>query len=142
MDVSISSESTKSFLMSQGSGGFVYRVPSSVQIKDFATGIEDAIRCILPAKTVIDLQLDDGSPTVGPLTTVGKRQSVIGGAPIEPVTIKVTPLRPLFKVEDNEKCFRGSEFNMSLTFCTITNNSDPDSLSSFIPSAGMVPTQS
>ena len=104
------------FSIPKGSGGFVYRVPSSVQIKDFATVIEEAIRCILPAKTVIDLQLDDGSPTVGPLSTVGKRQSVIGGAPIEPVTIKVTPLRPLFKDEDNEKCFRGSELNFFLIF--------------------------
>ena len=65
---------------------------------------------------MIDLQLDDGSPTVGPLTNVGKRQSVIGGAPVEPVTIKVTPLRPLFKVEADEKCFRGSEFILSPTF--------------------------
>ena len=38
-----------------------------------------------------------------------KRQTVgIGGAPSEPVKIKVTPLRPLFKIEDNEKCFRGT----------------------------------
>ena len=104
------------FSIPKGSGGFVYRAPSSVQIKDFATVIEEAIRCILPAKTIIDLQLDDGSPTVGPLSTVGKRQSVIGGAPIEPVTIKVTPLRPLFKDVDNETCFRGSELNL-LLFC-------------------------
>ncbi|KAL3808937.1 hypothetical protein ACHAXA_001128 [Cyclostephanos tholiformis] len=95
-------------LHSQGSGGFIYRVPSSVQIKDFAKRLEDTIRCILPAKTVIDLLLDDGSPTMTQLSNVSKRSSVIGGAPIEPVKIKVTPLRPLFKIEDDEKCFRGT----------------------------------
>ena len=51
-----------------------------------------------------------------PSSNVGKRSSAIGGAPIEPVTIKVTPLRPLFKVEDDEKCFRGSEFDLELIF--------------------------
>ena len=37
------------------------------------------------------------------------RTVAIGGAPLESVKIKVTPLRPLFKIEDNEKCFRGSK---------------------------------
>ncbi len=83
-------------------------MPSSVQIKDFAKRLEDTIRCILPAKTVIDLLLDDGSVTVTQLSNVSKRSSVIGGAPIEPVKIKVTPLRPLFKIEDDDKCFRGT----------------------------------
>ena len=41
-------------------------------------------------------------------TTGGKRSTVIGGAPSEPVKIKVTPLRPLSKIEDNEKAFRGT----------------------------------
>ena len=95
-------------LHSQGSEGFIYRVPNSVQIKDFASRLENAIRCILPAKTMIDLLLDDGSPTMAPKSTGGKR-SAIGSAPMEPVKIKVTPLRPLFKIEDNEKCFRGSK---------------------------------
>jgi hypothetical protein len=45
---------------------------------------------------------------MAPKTTSGKRQAVIGGAPIEPIKIKVTPLRPLFKMEDTEKCFRGT----------------------------------
>jgi hypothetical protein len=44
-----------------------------------------------------------------PLKTAGgKRQLGIGGAPIEPIKIKVTPIRPLFKMEDTEKCFRGT----------------------------------
>lgn len=94
--------------MSQGSEGFIYRVPNSVQIKDFASRLESAIRCILPSKTTIDLLLDDGSPTMAPKSTSSKRPTVIGGAPSEPVKIKVTPLRPLFKIEDNEKCFRGT----------------------------------
>jgi len=67
------------------------------------------VRCILPNKTTIDLLLDDGSPTAMPNALGNKRQTVgIGGAPSEPVKIKVTPLRPLFKIEDNEKCFRGT----------------------------------
>lgn len=94
---------------SQGSEGFIYRVPNSVQIRDFASRLESAVRCILPNKTTIDLHLDDGSPTLAARTSGGKRQAVIGGAPIEPAKIKITPLRPLFKMEDNEKCFRGSE---------------------------------
>jgi len=96
-------------LHSQGSEGFIYRAPNSVQIKDFASRLENAVRCILPNKTMIDLVLDDGSPTVTTKGAGGKRSNVvIGGAPIEPVKIKVTPLRPLFKMEDNEKCFRGT----------------------------------
>ena len=95
-------------LSSQGASGFVYRVPNNVQIKSFAKRLEETIRCILPQKTIIDLLLDDGSPTTTQLSISGKRPSVIGGAPIEPVKIKVTPLRPLYKVEDDEKCFRGT----------------------------------
>jgi len=95
-------------LQTQGSEGFIYRVPNSVQIKDFASRLESAVRCILPNKTTIDLLLDDGSPTLTPKSTGSKSRNVIGGAPIDPVKIKVTPLRPLFKTEDNEKCFRGT----------------------------------
>lgn len=96
-------------LHTQGSEGFIYRVPSKVTSKQFATNLEAAVRCILPNKTTIDLLLDDGSPTVMPNALGNKRQTVgIGGAPSEPVKIKVTPLRPLFKIEDNEKCFRGT----------------------------------
>lgn len=96
-------------LHSQGSEGFIYRQPNSVQIKDFASRLEKAVRGILPNKTVIDLTLDDGSPTMAQRPTGGKRAGVVvGGAPIEPVKIKITPLRPLFKIEDNEKCFRGT----------------------------------
>eukprot|EP00804_Cyclotella_cryptica_P022229 CCRYP_017931-RA/>CCRYP_017931-RA protein AED:0.02 eAED:0.02 QI:5792/1/1/1/0.8/0.81/11/115/2214 len=95
-------------LHTQGSEGFIYRVDSSVGIKEFALGLENSVRAILPVKSTIDLLLDDGSPTMAAKTTGGKRQAVIGGAPIEPIKIKVTPLRPLFKMEDTEKCFRGT----------------------------------
>ena len=87
---------------------FVYRAPNSAQIKDFGSRLESAVRSILPNKTTIDLVLDDGSPTMTPKAPGNKRQPVIGGAPIEPIKIKVTPLRPLFKMEDTEKCFRGT----------------------------------
>lgn len=96
--------------MPQGSEGFIYRAPSSVKIRDFASRLENAVRCILPNKTTIDLMLDDGSPTMAPRAAGNKPRTVaIGGAPLESVKIKVTPLRPLFKIEDNEKCFRGSK---------------------------------
>ena len=96
-------------LHTQGSEGFIYRTPHSVQIKDFAATLENAVRSILPSKATIDMQIDDGSPTVTPKTAFGKRSNAIGGAPIEPIKIKITPLRPVFKVEDSEKCFRGSK---------------------------------
>ena len=92
-------------LHAQGSEGFVYRVPSSFSIKDFASRLETSIRSILPAKSTIDILLDDGSPVVP--KTSGKRGSALGGVTGEPIKIKVTPLRPLFKMEDSEKCFRG-----------------------------------
>ncbi|KAL7554277.1 hypothetical protein ACHAWF_017721 [Thalassiosira exigua] len=94
-------------LHSQGSEGFIYRVPNSVQIKDFASRLENSLRSILPAKTMIDLTLDDGSP-MAPRAPGGKRSGVIGGSTIEPVKIKITPLRPLFRIEDEEQCFRGT----------------------------------
>ena len=97
-------------LHTQGSEGFIYRTPHSVQIKEFAATLENAVRSILPSKTTIDMQIDDGSPTVAQKTAFGKRSNAIGGAPIEPIKIKITPLRPVFKVEDSEKCFRGSEY--------------------------------
>eukprot|EP00984_Skeletonema_dohrnii_P030698 scaffold22391_cov141-Skeletonema_dohrnii-CCMP3373.AAC.2 len=95
-------------LHTQGSEGFIYRTPHSVQIKDFAATLENAVRSILPSKTTIDMQIDDGSPTVTQKAGFGKRSNAIGGAPIEPIKIKITPLRPVFKVEDSEKCFRGT----------------------------------
>ena len=92
-------------LHAQGSEGFVYRIPSCFSIKDFASRLETSIRSILPAKSRIDILLDDGSPVVP--KTSGKRGSALGGVTSEPIKIKVTPLRPLFKMEDSEKCFRG-----------------------------------
>lgn len=94
-------------LHAQGTEGFVYRVPSSFSIKDFASRLETSIRSILPAKSTIDIVLDDGSPVV-PKNSGGKRGSALGGVAGEPIKIKVTPLRPLFKMEDTEKCFRGT----------------------------------
>lgn len=94
-------------LHAQGTEGFVYRVPSSFSIKDFASRLETSIRSILPAKSIIDIVLDDGSPVV-PKNLGIKRGSALGGVAGEPIKIKVTPLRPLFKLEDTEKCFRGT----------------------------------
>jgi hypothetical protein len=103
-------------LHTQGSEGFIYRTPHSVQIKEFAATLENAVRSILPSKTTIDMQIDDGSPTVPQKTAFGKRSNAIGGAPIEPINIKITPLRPVFKVEDSEKCFRGSKYFATVSF--------------------------
>lgn len=99
----------------------MYRVPNSVQIKDFASQLEKAIRAILPAKSTIDLLLDDGSPAISSKSTGSKRQGV-GGPAIEPVKIKVTPLRPLFKMEDNDKCFRGSKLSKELSACFVSHH--------------------
>jgi hypothetical protein len=93
-------------LHAQGGEGFVYRVPSTFTIKDFASRLETSIRSILPSKSTIDILLDDGSPVVK--NTGGKRGSALGGVTSEPIKIKVTPLRPSFKMEDTEKCFRGT----------------------------------
>lgn len=94
-------------LHAQGTEGFVYRVPSSFSIKDFASRLETSIRSILPSKSTIDIVLDDGSPVV-PKNSGGKRGSALGPVAGESIKIKVTPLRPLFKIEDKEKCFRGT----------------------------------
>jgi len=105
-------------LHTQGSEGFIYRTPHSVQIKEFAATLENAVRSILPSKTTIDMQIDDGSPTVPQKTAFGKRPNAIGGAPIEPIKIKITPLRPVFTVEDSEKCFRGSKYSYHCILCS------------------------
>jgi hypothetical protein len=94
-------------LHAQGTEGFVYRVPSSFSIRDFASRLETSIRSILPSKSTIDIVLDDGSPVV-PKNSGGKRGSALGPVAGESMKIKVTPLRPLFKIEDKEKCFRGT----------------------------------
>ena len=93
-------------LHAQGTEGFVYRVPVACSIKKFTAQIETSIRSILPAKSVIDIVLDDGSPVVP--KTGGNRVSALGGVVGESVKIKVTPLRPLFKIDDGEKHFRGT----------------------------------
>jgi len=85
---------------------FVYRTRDEVNGREFVKRLETAVRSILPNKSTIYLVLDDGSPNQLLPT---KKTATRAGAPIEPIRIKVTPLRPLFKVEGNtEKGFRGS----------------------------------
>lgn len=74
---------------------FIYRTEASIRLDQFGDHLRDVIKSIIPDKTPIHLLLDgrvedkvdDASVTFG--------FSRIGPAPLEPVRIKVTPLRPL-----------------------------------------------
>lgn len=73
---------------------FVYRAPTSVKLEQFGKQLSEAIRSILPDHTPIHLVLDDGRPDEAHLWRMTERRS-LGPSPLEPVKIKVTPLRPL-----------------------------------------------
>lgn len=75
---------------------FVYRASSAVKLEQFGNHLTDMIRGILPENTPIDLVLDDGRPTTRGFKPSSQRRT-LGPTPIEPVKIKVTPLRPLLK---------------------------------------------
>lgn len=75
---------------------FVYRTEGAVRLDQFGQELRAVIQSIIPDRTPIHLVLDgraterseDGGTFAG--------FSRIGPAPLEPVKIKVTPLRPLF----------------------------------------------
>ena len=75
---------------------FVYRASGSVKLEEFGKLVFEAINCILPDNTPIDLLLDDGRPeeSSSGLRPLSRR---LGPTPLEPVKIKVTPLRPLVR---------------------------------------------
>lgn len=74
---------------------FVYRAAGSIKLDEFGDQLRDVITGILPENTPIDLVLDDGRPERYGFKPNQRR--VLGSNPIEPVKIKVTPLRPLLK---------------------------------------------
>ena len=74
---------------------FVYRAAGSIKLDQFGDQLSDVIKGILPENTPIDLVLDDGRPERFGFKPAKRRP--LGPTPIEPVKIKVTPLRPLLK---------------------------------------------
>merc|ERR1711862_697157 len=81
---------------------FVYRAKIKETVVDFGKRIGDMLKSLLPENTPIDLVLDDGKPEEPKPKRPKKR---IGGPPIEPVKIKVTPLRAIIQ---REGLYRGS----------------------------------
>jgi len=81
---------------------FVYRAKIKETLADFGKRICDMLKSLLPENTPIDLVLDDGKPEEPKPKRPKKR---IGGPPIDPVKIKVTPLRPMIQ---REGVYRGS----------------------------------
>ncbi|KAL3916821.1 MAG: hypothetical protein SGILL_005005, partial [Bacillariaceae sp.] len=82
---------------------FVYRTATNVTLTKFGKELRDVIRCIIPEKTPIHLVLD-GRPEESVQQSAGGGFSRMGGAPLEPVRVKVTPLRP---VVENASRIRG-----------------------------------
>jgi hypothetical protein len=74
---------------------FVYRTASGVKLEQFGRELREVIRCIIPDKTPIHLVLDGHAEEVAGPSNIGF--SRMAGAPLEPVRIKVTPLRPLVR---------------------------------------------
>lgn len=81
---------------------FVYRTATNVTLTKFGKELRDVIRCIIPEKTPIHLVVDDRPEES--LQPSGGGYGRMGGAPLEPVRVKVTPLRP---VVDNASRIRG-----------------------------------
>lgn len=75
---------------------FVYRTPSSVKLQEFGQQLSEVIRCVLPENTPIDLLLDDGRPEE-PINWRSSQRRAVGPTSLEPVKIKVTPLRALLR---------------------------------------------
>lgn len=73
---------------------FVYRTASGVRLEQFGEALREVIKCIIPDRTPIHLVLDGKADESSQRGYGGF--SRLGPAPLEPVRIKVTPLRPLF----------------------------------------------
>lgn len=76
---------------------FVYRAPSSVKLQEFGSNLSKVILSILPENTPIDLVLDDGRPEQPNNWRASQQRRALGPGALEPVKIKVTPLRPLLR---------------------------------------------
>lgn len=80
---------------------FVYRTEGSVRLDQFGQDLQEVIKSIIPDKTPIHLVLDgkvDQRIEDNPSNFGFNR---LGPTPLEPVRIKVTPLRPLFGSDNN-----------------------------------------
>ena len=82
---------------------FVYRAEVLMKLEEFGHHLSTVIKSILPNKTPIDLVLDDGRPD-DPQRRQAPRK-LLGAPPLDPIKIKITPLRPLFF---GGKCCRGT----------------------------------
>jgi Dock homology region 2 len=71
---------------------YVYRSDANDSIVNFGKELRDVLRCIIPDNTPIHLVLDGRPDENFQPNLSGPR---IGGAPLEPVKVKVTPLRPV-----------------------------------------------
>ena len=81
---------------------FVYRTRTKMSLTRFGKELRDVLRSIIPEKTPIHLVLD-GRPEES-VQTNNAGFIRMGGAPLEPVKVKVTPLRPVVR---NESRIRG-----------------------------------
>ena len=72
---------------------FVYRTASSVKLEQFGTELREVIRCIIPEKTPIHLALDGRAEEVSQPSASNR----LSGASLEPVRVKITPLRPIVR---------------------------------------------
>ncbi|CAB9509212.1 expressed unknown protein [Seminavis robusta] len=73
---------------------FVYRTASWIRLDQFGDQLREVIKCIIPDRTPIHLVLDGRVDEGSQRGYTGF--SRLGPAPLEPVRIKVTPLRPLY----------------------------------------------
>jgi hypothetical protein len=74
---------------------FIYRTEASVRLDQFGVHLREVIQSVIPDKTPIHLLLDGRADDKVEQSNISYGFSRIGPAPLEPVRIKVTPLRPL-----------------------------------------------
>jgi hypothetical protein len=72
---------------------FVYRAASTIKLEEFGEELKEVIRCIIPDNTPIHLVLDSRAEEREPRNYTGFRM----GAQLEPVRVKVTPLRAMVR---------------------------------------------
>ena len=81
---------------------FVYRTRTKMSLTRFGKELRDVLRSIIPDKTPIHLVLDGRAEESVQVNPGGFMR--MGGAPLQPVKVKVTPLRPVVR---NESRIRG-----------------------------------
>ena len=111
---------------------FVYRTASTVKLEQFGQELKEVIRCIIPDNTPIHLVLDGRAEEDEPRSFAGFRL----GAQLEPVRVKVTPLRSMVRKSNRmrglpewfhdyiESTFRGQPSRSSTIGGTFRGRSD------------------